>query len=238
MQKDIKIAIKCSIRYYISAIFTLFAWFSIMAIATMSMTTVNGYTAYNPDTNEVLYNYYYEQGEDTLKAQYEAQGIKIETNDLRTTIEGTDRIIVDSIAQLIGLIILVMFMYNQLWRVGDNDANLSTFNHATIKKWRGVVIGAIASAPSFVAWIILLLAKAGIIKGNWYTLFRLMSFQSFLLVDTVFGRNLSGIDAVNWSAIFIGLTVFLVLPLICGISYYLGTKHFQLSEKVLYKRGK
>lgn len=237
MRKYIKIAAKCSIRYYISAIFTLFAWFSIMAIATMSMTTVNGYTAYDPNSNEVLYNYYYDQGEDSLKAQYENQGITVETVELRSTIEGTDRIVVDSIAQVIGLIILTMFMYKHLWQLGDNDSNLASFDHAVINKLRGVYIGAMASVPSFVAWIVLVLAKAGIVNGKWYTLFRLMSFQSFMLVDTVFGRNATDVTAFTWPSIFAALTVFLVLPIICGISYIMGVKNVRVFEKLVYKKG-
>lgn len=238
MREDIKIASKCSVRYYISAVFALFIWFSIMAISTMSFTVPNGYTAYNAETNEVLYHYYYEDGEDLQKAQYEAQGITVSTVELRSLIEGTTKIVIDTIAQLFSLLIFVMFIHKIMWRTGDSDANLSDFNHSTASKWRGAKIGALAVIPSFIVWLLVVLSKAGLINGNWYTVFRLMSFQSFTLVHTIFGNTASDISTFSWIQIFLGLTVLLVLPIVSQISYFSGTKHFNLTEKLIYKKGR
>lgn len=235
MKKDSKVAISCSIRYYISSIITFFIYFSITVIATGAFTSVTGYTAYSAETNEVLYHYYYEQGEDTQKAQFEAQGIEVSTVALRSTLDGTAKTVTDVIAQIAGGLITLGFVHNSLWNLGAGDNNLVNFGHRTYDRLRGAKIGLIAAVPGFVAWLITVVAKLGLIGGKWFVLFRFLNYQAFLPFNAIFGQSTASTDMLSWGQIFGGLIIVLILPIISAIFYILGYKKFSFN-KFVYKK--
>lgn len=237
MGSIVKKAASCSIRYYISALITFFVYLSLTIFATGFFTEVNGYTAYDAENNEVLYHYYYEQGEDTLLAEYQAKGIEVSTVALRSTLQGGGKLFADFTSQLIGGLITVAFIYTALWKLGSSDANLVTYNHAEHDSIKGLKIGALAVVPSFVSWLVVVLAKEGIIPGGWFTLYRFMNYQVFTLVNAIFGQNVKTTDLIAWPQIFAGLSVLVFVPIIAQISYTLGYKHISLGESLIYKKN-
>ena len=233
----IKKAASCSIRYYICAIITFFVYFSLTVVATGFFTEVNGYTAYDAEKNEVLYHYYYEQGEDTLLAEYQAKGIEVSTVALRSTLQGGGKVFVDATGQLIGGLITGAFIYTSLWKLGDGDANLVAFGNAKHDSIKGLKIGALAVVPSFISWIIVVLAKTGAVPGGWFALYRFMNYQLFTLVNAIFGQSVNTTDMISWPQIFAGLSVLVFVPLVAQISYMLGFKRISLGESLIYKKN-
>ncbi len=236
MDSNIKIAASNSIRYYISAIITFFVYLSLTVVATGAFTTVVGYTAYSADKNEVLYHYYYTDGEDTKRVEFEAEGIEVSTVPLRSEVSGGGKIFTDVTGQLIGGLVTIAFIYSSLYKLGDSDANLVNFNHKEPDKIRGLKIGLLAVVPSFIAWLVAVVAKFGVISGTWYSLFRFMSYQTFMLINAVFGQKTNSTDGISWLQLFLGLTVLVFPPVIAQISYTLGFKRINLFSKFIYKR--
>ncbi len=238
MESNIKIATSVSIRYYVTALITFFVYLSLTVVATGAFTEVNGYTAYNEENNQALYHYYYADGEDTKLAEYEKQGIKVSTVPLRSAVSGGGKIFTDLTGQAIGGLILIGFIYSILYKLGDGDANLAQFNHKKLDKFRGLKIGTLAVVPSFIAWLVAVIAKAGVISGSWYSLFRFMSYQTFALVNVIFGQSTSTTDNISWAQLFLGLTVLIVPPVIAQISYMMGYKRINLSLMLFFKKDR
>ncbi len=236
MRANIKIAASNSIRYYISAIITFFVYLSLTVVATGAFTSVVGYTAYSEENNEVLYHYYYSDGEDVRRTELEAEGIKISTVPLRSEVNGGGKIFTDVTGQVIGGLVTIAFIYSSLYKLGDSDANLVNFNHIAPDKIRGLKIGFLMVIPSFVAWLVAVIAKLGVISGSWYSLFRFMSYQTFTLINAIFGQKTSTTDNISWVQLLLGLTVLVFPPIISYISYNLGFKRIKLFEKFIYKR--
>lgn len=238
MESNIKIAASNSIRYYVAALITFFVYLSLTVVATGAFTEVNGYTAYNAEKNEVLYHYYYADGEDTKRAEYEAQGIEVSTVPLRSEVSGGAKIFTDLTGQVIGGLVMIGFIYSSLYKLGDSDANLAQFNHKVLDKLRGLKIGLLMVVPSFVAWIIAVIAKVGLISGSWYSLFRFMSYQTFTLINVIFGQQSSTTDVITWAQLFLGLTVLAVPPIIAEICYIMGYKRVNLTSKLFVKKDR
>lgn len=237
MSSNIKIATSVSIRYYITALITFFVYLSVNVVAVGAFTTVNGYMAVNAETNERLYDYYYSEGEDTKLAEYEAQGIEITTVPLRSSVSGGAKIFTDVSGQAIGGLILIGFIYSALYKLGDGDANLAQYDHITLDKLRGLKIGLLAMFPSFIAWLVAVVAKFGIIPGTWYSLFKFMSYQTFVLINEIFGKETTSTDAISWIQLVLGLTVLIIPPVISQICYMMGYKRINLTSKLFVKKG-
>lgn len=238
MKSNIKIATSISIRYYVAALITFFVYLSLTVVATGAFTEINGYTAYNAETNEVLYDYYYSEGEDTKRVEYEKDGIEIGELPIRSKVSGGGKIFTDLTGQIIGGLVLIGFIYGSLYKLGDGDANLAQFNHIQLDKIRGLKIGILAVIPSFLAWLVAVIAKTGLISGNWYSLFRFMSYQTFTLINAIFGQSTSSTDFIGWGQLVLGLTVLAVPPIIAQICYMLGYKRINLSSMFFVKKDR
>lgn len=238
MEANVKIAASCSIRYYVAALITFFVYLSLTVVAAGTFTEIEGYTAYNAETGDMLYNYYHSQGEDTQKAQYEAEGIEVSTMSIRSEVSGAAKVFTDGLGQLIGGAVAIAFIYSAMHKLGDSDANMVAFGHKPQDKIRGFKIGLLMVVPSFVAWLIVVIAKLGVINGKWYSLFRFMSYQSFTLINAIFGQSTTSTDALKWQQVFLGLVILLIPPIIAQICYILGYKRIGFSRNLLYKKDR
>lgn len=237
MESNYKIATSISIRYYVAALITFFVYLSVNVVAVGAFTTINGYMAVNAETNEHLYDYYYSEGEDTKRTEYEAQGIEVETVPLRSEVSGGGKIFTDVTGQTIGGIVLIGFIYSVVYKLGDGDANLAHFNHIKLDKLRGLKIGLFAMLPSFIAWLMAVIAKLGAIPGTWYSLFKFMSYQSFTLINVIFGKATTSTDTISWMQLVLGLTVMIIPPILSQICYMMGYKRINLTSKMFVKKG-
>ena len=237
MESNSTYAVKLGIRYLITAVIAFFAYLSLVVIMTGMFTKVIGYTAYNAESNEVLYHYYESEGEDTKKAEYEAQGIEVSTVALRSTLSGKPQFFADFIGQLISALIILAFAHGILWKLGDSDANLVAFDHISEDKWRGFKIGAMASLPGAAAFVIAVIAKLGLLPASFIAVYRFVNYQFFTLGNLFFTRLLTDYSLVSWPMLLGSASIMLILPLISGVMYILGYRHFTLSN-LIYKKKK
>lgn len=237
MQKNLKIAFACWIRYMICALLAFFIYLSLSVLSVGTFTNIIGYEARNSETGETLYTHYTDDGEDLKAAEFEAQGIKISKLAVRNELSGTPKFFTVFISQLIVLITVFSFIYKRLWALGDSDANLANFEHIKPNKLRGLTIGLFAIIPNFLSWVMLLLAKTDLITDKVVHIFRFINYQMFSVVNLTLGEKTMSVQDVGFGQILLVLTAFIILPIIAEISYLLGYNRVRLSDKFIYRKN-
>lgn len=231
------LAVSIGIRYIISVFFTFFVFLSVTVLFTGFFTHDVGYTAYNAQNNEVLYHYYYADGEDIKKTEYEQSGVTVSTVALRSQLEGNAQLANDLTAQLIGGLITVGFVHNILWRQGDSDRNYVNTGHREKDIWRGVKVGLLADIPFAVSYFVLIAAKCGVISDGWFAFYKYMNFPAFSLIGAIFGRTCNSAANITALQTVLGIIPLFVLPIICGICYILGYNRINIGDKILFKKA-
>lgn len=237
MQKNVKTALACWIRYTICAILAFFIYLSVSVITVGSFTDVIGYEARDSKTGETLYVYHYEDGEDTKAQEYKDKGIEIATLAIRNELAGTPKFFTVFISQLLALLMVVAFTHKRLWALGDSDANLVNFEHIKANKLRGLYIGLLAIIPNVISWLVVVASKLGIITDKVIYVFRLINYQLFSFINLLFGETTISTGDITWGAIILCLLIFTVLPIICFASYLLGFNRIRISEKLIYRKN-
>ncbi len=235
---NIKVATSCGLRYIITALLTFFIYLSVTVVMVGLFTSNIGYTVYSIKDGKTteLYRYYYSEGEDNKYAEFEKQGLELQKVETRAALSGTPKRVCDAITQILGVIILFGFINNSLNKLGDADRNLVLTGNMAEDKLRGLKIGLIANAPIYLSYIIFLMAKAGVISGNWYAVFRFLNFPQFMLINTLYGQATSTAMGIAWQNVALGALTFIVLPLFAYISYTLGYKRINIGERIVYKK--
>lgn len=235
---NVKVAVSCAVRYIITALLTFFIYLSVTVVMVGLFTQNIGYTVYSIEDGKTTeqYRYFYADGEDTRYAELEKQGLELQKVETRAALEGTPKVVCDAITQTLGAVILFAFIYKHLWRLGDSDRNLVITGNGAEDKLRGLKIGLIANAPIYVSYIIFLIAKAGILSGGWYAIFRFLNFPQFSLINALYGQATSSAVAIPWSSALLGVSTFLMIPIFTTLSYILGYNRINISEKLIYKK--
>lgn len=196
-----------------------------------------GYTAYGTlqDSEESveLYKYYFADGEDLKKADYEAQGYTISEISIKSQMTKSETIGLGIVYQIFALVILITFIYTYLWQLGTKDSNFVHYNHKKEDKLKGLKMGAIAIIPSVLFLSFLVITKNTASQGFPVALYRFFNSYAYTFVEWV----TSG--AMKFNQLGIGNIVLLyiiqlIVPVIAFISYLLGYKNIMLSEKILY----
>ncbi len=237
---NIKVAIGCAVRYIITALLTFFIYLSVTVVFVGLFTNNVGYTVYRIDDGKTteLYRYYYVDGEDTLYAEYEAQGLELQKVNTREGLSGKPKFFQDAITQVLGIVILFGFINNSLYKLGEADRNLVLTGNAAEDKFRGLKIGLLANLPIYLSYVVFLIAKAGIIKGGWYALFRFLNFPQFALINALYGQATSTAADITLTNALLGALTFVIIPLFATITYILGYKRINIAEKIVYKKKK
>ncbi len=233
-------AVGCAIRYIITALLTFFIYLSVTVVFVGLFYQNVGYTVYKIENEKSveLYRYFYSEGEDTKFAEYEQQGLELQKVETPAQLSGTPKVVADVITQTAGLVIVFAFVYASLWKMGASDSNLEAVGTIVADRWRGLKIGLLANIPLYIAFIIFVVARIGIIPGSWYALFRFINFPVFSLINALYGQATSTAVGIGWGRVAAGMLTFLTLPLFAQISYTLGFNRINISEKIIYKSNK
>lgn len=242
MKKDIKTSASLFLKLVIAAIICFFLMLSFNVIFSgIGQKKEIGYVAYGQKGDgeaERLYTYYNSQGDDLKFSAYESQGYKIEKSVLTEMTKGTE-IAYDAVTLSFSLIILIAIIYAPIWEYGFKDSNLVHLGHRTNDKWRGFKIGLIASIPHALLYLAVLILSGSVLKDFNMSLYKFASSYFFILYDFIFKKSIitaGEVTALQW--IFTAI-VLLAVPVISGVSYYLGLKEISIGEKLVYKnKGK
>ena len=133
------------------------------------------------------------------------------------------------LSQLFLLMLLIVMPYSILWERGDKDCNSVHFGHMQEDKLRGLKVGLMASIPSILAYLILVLSKLGLISSSYVFIYRFLNL-AFIPVY----NGLVGTAGISWGGMAVLLLTVAVVPLTGYIAYWLGYRQISLSEKIIY----
>lgn len=139
------------------------------------------------------------------------------------------------VSQILMLVLFAIFPYHILWEFGYRDDTNVRYKGQRPDPWRGFRIGGFATIPYAVLWILLMLAKAGVLPYGFDQVYRLSHFPYMPFVNWVMPAGSLQETAV-WQLLLL-LPILLYLPLVCGVSYRLGHKQFSIRERLVFAKS-
>ncbi|MBQ2781199.1 MAG: hypothetical protein IJF42_06545 [Clostridia bacterium] len=131
------------------------------------------------------------------------------------------------------LLLLVCMCYSDMWTLGDKDNNNVNLGRMAEDKLYGLKVGLLASVPSFITFVLLVISKCGGLTDKFIVWYRLLNMPSImpLMLITDSANETSAISAWLLIPIF---ALLLIVPAFCALGYFLGYKEYSLSEHFLY----
>lgn len=237
--------LKCSASLFgkliIVNIMSFFLVISLSVLATAAFTQNIGYTAYGTlegsSESVKLYDHYNADGEDTLRADYEAKGYTVTESKLRSEISATGNIVFLAVSQLCCFMLLASFIYPKLWDMGTKDSNLVHFKHKNEDTLKGLKAGLIAIIPSAAVLLFLAFTSSGISSKLPTVLYKFANSSLYTAVHLIVGNATTFGELSPLSFVWLFLLL-AVVPLISFAAYFLGYRNISLGEKFIYKKSK
>ena len=238
MKDILKKSFKVYFLLFLANIMSFFLIISLNVI-TVGVSTENiGYVAYGTTEEsqepKQLYTHYYDQGEDTKKAEFENNGYTVTTSTVRSNPTKTATVVSKSISTVLCLIIVIAVLYNNMWKYGNNDRTAVKYRNQKEQTHKGFIVGLIARAPALLLLFLLTLFKNGFAKNISIKFFGLLNTYLFDFLNIISNNTVFG-NIAFWQVAVI-LLMLLIVPLSCWVAYYLGFKDVIISEKIVYKK--
>lgn len=231
-KKTLAISGKVFLRLVLCTVLCLILHFSMMFIATGVFSDVIGYQIHEETEAGDIFmveEHIYAEGEKHLSK------LDVEDNQVLTELREVPPktlLVFNILSQILLLIMFAIFPYHILWEFGNRDDTNVRYKGQRPDPFRGFTIGAIASIPYAVLWLLLVIAKLGVIPAGYLDVYRLLTAPFFPLVQWVTANgNLQ--DTALWKLLLLVPTI-LYVPIVCGISYRLGHKQFSIEEHLVF----
>ena len=240
VKEDYKIVLKTFVSLCVATIMCFFIYFSIQFAWGAFFTKNESYTVYETLENgqvSELYTFDLADGADEQFAALEEQGKKVTKVYNRTKLSSGQELTANLICFGFTVVTLLFLNYNRIWMLGTSDNNKIKFGRASKDVLKGLKIGLIASAPSFLTFVLAVLARLHVLPSGCFNLFKILNFHVFSINNVIFGANatLETIPVYKFVLAFLPL---LILPVICTVAYILGLKDISLKDKFIYKSKK
>ncbi len=234
MKEILQNGAKLFLRTIIVNIMCFFVVMSFSVLATAAFTKNIGYKAYgtlgDSSTTEELYTYYYDDGDDLKKQEYEDKGYKITESSVRSTLSGKGETVFLVVSQIFCVLILISFVYPGMWQLGTKDSNLVKFKHKKEDRLKGLKIGLAAVTPIYVILLLTLISPSfptvlyKLLNAGLYSLTELITSSAKTVSELSVGRYL------------LLLVLPLLIPAISCAAYLLGFNNYSVSERLIYKK--
>ena len=242
MKQGASIVSKGIVTVLMINLLTLILLFSLTTLAIGMGTETIGYVAYSVDEEEnveELYTHYYKDGDDTKLKEYEDKGIEVKTQTFRSTVSKGISYTLDIVAGVLGFIMLFAFVYNLFWTRGDKDANLATYGHIALDKYRGVKLGLLITLPFAFSYLLLVVDKIfSLFSSSLYLfIYRIVNYNMYPIIEfaTRGAENAQGVP--TWALLLLLVTL-IPIPAISALGYYCGIKGISIKDKIVYKKDK
>ena len=136
------------------------------------------------------------------------------------------------IVQILTLTLLAGLVYPTLWDMGYKDRNMVLTGHAQPDVLKGLKIGLVSVVPS-----VLSIPVFALIKAFPSALYKLINPSYYYFFDLLTRGTNKFCEMSIWKFFVMGL-IFLLVPAISFLGYYLGYKDFSIGEKITYKKKK
>lgn len=235
---------KASLKIYLTLLFAnIMAFFIVVSfsmISTIAFSEEIGYEVYGSATEdgevEKLYEYYYEDGEDTKSQEYADKGYTVTSQQsIRSEPSKSVNITFKIIAGSFCVLLVAAFLSNKMWMFGDKDKVGVKYKGQNESLNKGFIIGLIATIPAILLLLVLTIFKSGFTKLFPMFFYNVLNTYLFCFINLITNNADAFGDLVFWQILLIFLML-LIVPLICGISYILGYKGISIGEKFIYKK--
>ncbi|MBR6510322.1 MAG: hypothetical protein IKT38_06930 [Clostridia bacterium] len=198
-----------------------------------------GYTAIcTSEDGKTTENYVhnFKDGEDLLKAEYEAKGFTVKESYIKRLQPAADTAVLLTI-QLLCLILTASLLYPEIWHFGFKNLNAVSFKREKEDKLKGLKIGLFAIIPAVIALLFIFITKDNILKGFPIAYYRLANafsygFSGLICGDLIYANELNILQYLGM------LSLQAIIPIITTFAYLLGYKNISISEKLIYKKNK
>ncbi len=199
--------------------------------------SIYGYEGDNEEDLHFLYEYYYEDGEDTKLAEYNNSDYTLQRRSIRSEMSTIGRTVFLLVSQVLCFIILVSFLYQPLWKLGFKDSNSVRFGRSKEDKFKGLKIGLVASLPAIAFYIVFILCGAFWAPDMPTVLYTWLNCHLFSFTTLIFSSypTAGTLGILQYALLFLLL---FVLPLFSQGCYMLGYKNIDIGEKAVYKENK
>lgn len=213
--------------------------FSLTFLSTFLFTNEIGYRVSGADENgniiyEDLYIHYYEDGKDVKYAEYEAKGYELNKVGIRSEVSGGALTFLQIVSQIIGLGILVSFIYPTFWDIGNKESNAVKFGRIKKDMLHGLKSGLIAIIPITVLTSLIIAFKDSFFADISLTLYKFIN-SSFYGVMDYLTNHVSLFSDTTVVSLVIILALQFIIPIIAQIAYTLGYKDISIKERLIYK---
>ena len=225
-----------------TVVINFMSFFVVMAVISFCVGTfaeTKGYSAYgttsDSSSQELLYTYKFADGEDTKRAEYEAEGYTVIIREIRETSKTVD-VITLLAAEVFTLAILVILVYPPIWKIGFADRNAVNFEHQKKDILKGLKIGCIGAAPMTLVLLFLSITKNSISANTPVATYKLMNSSLYSFIDFIAAGSTKFSQLNLWQILLLFLLQS-VVPAVAFTAYYLGYKGYSIEEKFTFKSG-
>lgn len=237
-KKTLSVAGQVLLRLLLATVLCGILFLSMMAIATGMFSDVVGYQIHEEQkdgTIKLIEEKRYADGEKPVSKS----DLKLTDDQVFTPIREVPPqtlAVFNGLAQVMMLVVLAIFPYHIAWQFGNRDDTNVRYKGQRPDPWRGYRIGAFASVPYAVLWVLLLVAKFGLLPESYTQVYRLATIPFMPYVQWVMPAA-SLQDTAIWQLLLL-LPMLLYVPIVCGISYRLGHKQFSIREHLVFASKK
>lgn len=239
MKDTVKIGAKIFGKLVLVNILSIITVISLSFLCNVMFTEEIGYKALGTTSTSSeqveLYTHYNKDGEDTQLEKFQEDGYTVSKVTLRSQMSKTGNAVFLILSAFFCMSMGAMITYQFVWKEGNKDLNLVRYGRTTYKKYKGVVIGLIASAPYIIILLVMGLGKWGFAKNFPVVLYQYINSVFFSLTDVICGKAFTFSELQIWQLLLL-VCVQLIIPVFTGIAYYLGYKDILVSEKLTYKK--
>ena len=233
-KKTLVVSGKVLLRVILATVLCAIMHLSMMFIATGMFSDVIGYQIHEEqDNGEIVLvdNHVYAEGEKHLSKS------DVEDNQVLTELREVPPktlLVFNILSQVMMLVRFAIFPYHILWEFGNRDDTKVRYKGQRPDPLRGFRVGALVTIPYAVLWVLLVLARFGVLPDGYMQVYRLATMPFFPYVQWMTsGGNLH--EAAVWQLLLL-LPMLLYLPIVCGVSYRMGHKQFSIHEHLVFAK--
>ncbi len=232
-----KTGLQVWLRLVFASILCFIVWLSIDAMGLSFVGEITGYEIYEYDENgenpQLVISHTYAEGEDR-NAEIELTENQVITN-IRS-MSPRDKAIIGVISSIFTYLIFGLFPYSMLWNMGSHDENYVQLGRLQKDEYFGLKVGLLASIPSVILYLLLVLGKFGAFPSVILKWHRLINTPFIPYIDAVEMGAATATELSFGSLLAVGATL-LFVPFLCWLGYYLGYRQISIRERMIYKKS-
>lgn len=225
------------IRLIFASIICFIVWFSIDAMCLSFLGEVSGYQIYAYDENgenpQLIISHTFAEGEDRTV------DIALDENQVITkirTMSPTNTAVVGVVSSVFTWLIFGLFPYNIVWNMGSHDENYVNIGQMEEDSLFGLKTGLVATIPSAILYLLLVLGKFGLFPSVILQWHRLINSPFIPYIDAVEMGVKTVTELSFGSLLAVGATL-LFVPFVCWLGYHLGYRGISIRERLVYKKN-